>query len=95
MNQSNDEQLPNDERLEVLRKELSNLDQMLVALLNQRQALSHRVQMHKHSLGLERKDPDQEEKVIDRIRRSNPGPMTCEALEEVYRTIFKNVVAKG
>ncbi len=81
--------------LEKLRLELGNLDQLLLALLNERQALSHRIQVHKKALGLERKDPEQEERVIHRIRQSNPGPMTCEAVEEVYRAIFKNVVVEG
>ena len=83
-----------DERLESLRKELGNLDQMLVGLLNSRQALSFKIQMYKHSKGLLKKDPSQETRVIQRIRANNPGPMTCEALEEVYRAIFKHVVAE-
>lgn len=94
MNQSNDEQLPKDEQLEVLRNELSNLDQMLVGLLNSRQLLSHKIQMYKQSKGMTRKDPAQETRVIQRIREANSGPMTCDAIEEVYRTIFKHVVAE-
>lgn len=86
---------PEDERLEGLRRDLANMDQVLVGLLNSRQALSHKIQMYKHSKGMARKDPEQETKVIQRIRQGNPGPMSCEALEEVYRTIFKHVVAEG
>lgn len=83
-----------DEQLEKLRQELANLDAMLVGLLNSRQSLSHKIQMYKQERGIPRKDPAQETKVIQRIRAANSGPMSCEALEEVYRTIFKHVVAE-
>jgi len=84
-----------DERLDSLRKELESLDKIIVGLLNSRQFLSHTIQMYKQSKGMERRDPEQEARVIQRIRETNTGPMTCEAVEEVYRTIFKHVVAEG
>lgn len=82
-------------KIEAMRTTLSNLDMMIVGLLNQRQIESHRLQMFKHQHGLSRRDPEQENKVIHRIRASNPGPMTCEALEAVYRTILQYTVAEG
>jgi chorismate mutase len=82
------------EKLEAMRRELAQTDQMIVSLLNRRQMESHRIQMFKHSLGITKKDPLQEERVIQHIRKCNPGPMTCEAVEAIYRTIFERVVTE-
>ena len=80
--------------IETRRAAIADIDAMIVSLLNRRQAESHSLQMFKHAHGLPRKDPEQERRVVDRIRRLNAGPMTCEALERVYAAIFAHVVTE-
>lgn len=81
--------------IEKRRQVIADIDLMLVSLLNRRQAESIALQMFKRDNGLSRKDPEQERRVIDRIRRSNPGPMLCERLEGIYRLIFNSCTEEG
>lgn len=79
-------------KIERLRNELEGIDSILVQVLNERQLQSHRIQMAKSKLGMPRRDREREDAVISRIRGNNPGPMTAEALEDVYRTIFRHAI---
>lgn len=73
---------------------IADVDAMIVSLLNRRQAESIALQMYKRDNGMPQKDKDQERRVVDRIRRLNGGPMTCEMLESVYAVVFRHACAE-
>ena len=83
------------DEVERRRQEIAAVDDMIVGLLNRRQAASHALQMFKQEHSISRKDPEQEARVLHRVRQINPGPMTCEAVEAVYRAIFNHVTEEG
>lgn len=81
--------------IEKRRARIAEIDLIIVGMLNRRQLESIALQMFKQDHGLPRKDPAQEQQVIDRLRRTNSGPMTCERLETVYREVFNACTEEG
>ena len=71
------------------RREIDKLDKELLELLNQRARLAIKVGALKQAAGLPLCDPERERFVLERLRRSNAGPLDDEAVAELFGQIIR------
>ncbi|MCB2189223.1 MAG: prephenate dehydratase [Deltaproteobacteria bacterium] len=76
------------DKLAKIRLEIDELDQRLVALLNQRACLALEVARTKAAGGVEEFAPAREHQVLSRLARENRGPLANEALQGVFSEII-------
>jgi len=76
-----------------LREQIDETDASLLELLNQRQSLSIKVGQYKNSEGLKIFDPGRERDLLDRLKKLNTGPLSDQALANIYRQIISASVA--
>jgi chorismate mutase/prephenate dehydratase len=76
--------------LPTLRQELGKKDREIVKLLNERAELSIEVGKLKELKGREVYDPSQESKVYDRFRKTNEGPLSNNALKNIFGEIISS-----
>lgn len=67
-----------------LRREISQVDRTILAVVNTRLELVTRLKDHKDSRGLAFVDPDRERELIDELQKLNHGPLSPEGLREFY-----------
>ena len=70
------------------RKEINELDQKLLELLNRRASVALRVGESKKASGLDVCDHTREHAVIERMCSNNPGPLDERAIVELFRAII-------
>jgi chorismate mutase/prephenate dehydratase len=85
-------------KLESLRKAIDQVDDRLLALLNERAGLVLKVRDSKHAEGGGKAStraytPHREKQVYQRLVKRNPGPFPSEALTAVYREIMSASLA--
>lgn len=77
-------------RLEEIRKEIDSVDHSLLALFNQRAALSREVgQIKAHADGIIFKSI-REREILDKLAKDNPGPLPNEHLRSIWREILSS-----
>ena len=67
-----------------LRREISETDSAILAVVNTRLELVARLKRHKDSLGMPFVDPDRERQLVEELTRKNRGPLSPEGLRELY-----------
>lgn len=67
-----------------LRREISEADRAILAVVNTRLELVARLKRHKDSLGMPLLDPDRERQLLEDLARKNRGPLSPEGLRELY-----------
>lgn len=72
-----------------MRDAIVDSDLHLVAALNRRIELVARLQAYRTGHGLTGEDPATAQWMLNYLRAANPGPLTDEALEEIYRNILE------
>ena len=72
-----------------LREQIAATDSELVETVNRRLELVRRLKEHKAAQGLDFVDPAQEARLVDRLAKENPGPLSEESLRELYRTLLE------
>jgi chorismate mutase len=77
-----------DDRLDVLRRRIDELDEQLVRLLNERAACALTIGEVKQALGLELYQPQREQDVLRHAREVNPGPLEPEAITRLFERII-------
>ena len=77
--------------LPVLRKQIDQLDTQILRLLNRRARLAMRAGLLKKRQGRRMFDRQREQAVLQRVRRSNHGPLSTQAARAIYREILKQV----
>jgi chorismate mutase/prephenate dehydratase len=77
-------------RLKKLRDELRRKDREIIRLLNERAKLSIEVGKVKNSNGWEVYDPSQEDRVYDHLRELNEGPLSNNALKNIFGEIISS-----
>ena len=75
--------------LQQLRQQIDRLDNEIVQLLNQRAALALQISQEKQRLNLPIYDQSREQKVLQRVVKINPGPLTDTAVYNLYQEIIK------
>lgn len=74
------------------RRELIDaVDQKLVALLNDRTKIAHEIGHIKKEAGLPVFEPTREEKVLANVASMNEGPLTEQALRNIFEAIMKEM----
>jgi chorismate mutase-like protein len=71
-----------------LRQRIDDIDQRLVALLNERIEAAGLIGELKHSAAAEVYAPEREKEVLARVRRANGGSLSADALDGIYREIM-------
>jgi|APCry1669188970_1035186.scaffolds.fasta_scaffold42982_2 chorismate mutase-like protein len=79
--------------LNELRKRIDEVDQKLVALLNDRTRIAIEIGKLKESQGLEPYDPVREKRVLQIVEQLNKGPLDNSALKAIYRGIMSSALA--
>ncbi|MHB2149007.1 chorismate mutase [Calditrichota bacterium LG25] len=74
--------------IEELRIKIDAIDRQLVRLLNQRATHANQIGEIKRRLGLPVYVPEREEQVIENVKKSNPGPLSGEAIGRIYERII-------
>ena len=77
------------EELKGKRKKIDLIDRKLLNLLNQRLRIALEVGKIKKKMGEKTYDPRREEKVLERLKRIDKGPLREEDLEKIFKTIMK------
>lgn len=77
--------------LEDLRKQLDAIDNKMVSLLSQRADVILKVAALKNRDHLPAHVPEREAAIMQRLREQNPGPLTGDAVERIYRKIVEEM----
>jgi chorismate mutase len=72
-----------------LRAQIAANDLTLLEAVNRRLALVRRLKEHKDAHGIEFVDKAQEDALVERLAAANQGPLSPEAVRELYRTLLE------
>ncbi|MDP9255755.1 MAG: chorismate mutase [Actinomycetota bacterium] len=73
-----------DPRVRAARERISAVDGRLVALLNERLELVRELHAYKRAQGYSMVDPAREQRLLDELVASNPGPLSDAELREFW-----------
>jgi len=71
------------------RDQISDNDLKIVDLINKRLSLVDKLWRYKAEHGVEMYNPEREEWMLTFLSRANKGPLSQDALREIYRTIVE------
>ncbi|MGG0256571.1 chorismate mutase [Bacillus toyonensis] len=77
------------DRINELRKKVTELDKQLLDILNQRGNVVQQIGDEKNKLKLNIHNQIREEEVIKQLKSLNSGPCNSQMIEEIYKVIFK------
>jgi chorismate mutase/prephenate dehydratase len=77
-----------DAELERLRAQTAATDAEILELVNRRLELVREIRAHKDAHGIAFLDPDQEARLIARLRELNRGPLSAESVDRLFREIL-------
>ena len=78
-------------RLNELRERLDVLDAQVLSLLSERARVVMEVADFKRHHNIPVYIPEREAALIERLRTINPGPLSSNAIERIYRTIVQEM----
>jgi chorismate mutase len=78
-----------DPTIRQLRGEISQVDHGIVEAVNRRLELVAELKRYKADLGIEFVDPEQERRLLDRLVEANVGPLSSEAVRELFERILE------
>ena len=71
------------------RKKIDSIDSRMIELLSERTQAAVQIGALKRSLGLPILDSKREAEVLQKIVQQNPGPLSSESLEAIFRSIME------
>jgi chorismate mutase/prephenate dehydratase len=77
--------------LDEFRKRLDAIDEQIVDLLSERAQVIMKVASVKRQNNIPVYVPEREASIIARLRAMNPGPLSGDTIERVYRTIIEEM----
>jgi len=77
--------------LDELRERLDILDEQMMSLLSERAKVVSHVADFKRHHNIPVYVPEREASIIERLRAINPGPLSGDAVEHIYRTILEEM----
>ena len=77
--------------IEQLRPRIDAIDDQVLDLLSKRAGVALYVGDYKKRHGLPVHDPERENSVVSRLQTGNPGPLSADAIERIYRTIIEEM----
>ncbi|MFP4589394.1 MAG: chorismate mutase [Candidatus Acetothermia bacterium] len=75
--------------IEDKRKNINDLDEQILKLINNRVQIAIDIGREKKNRGKEITDQEREREVLNRVSRLNPGPLPEEGAREIFRTIIE------
>lgn len=72
-----------------LRAQIAANDLALLEAVNRRLELVRRLKEHKDAHGIEFVDQAQEDALVERLAAATPGPLSPEAVRELYRALLE------
>jgi chorismate mutase len=78
-----------DPRIQRLRDEIAARDRAVLAAVNDRLRLVAELRKHKEESGLAFVDPEQERRLLDRLVTGNDGPLSDDAVRELFEEILR------
>jgi chorismate mutase len=78
-----------------LRDQISDNDVRIIELINRRLTLVDQLWRHKAQHGIDMYNPEREEWMVAFLTRANKGPLSPEALREVYRSIVETTKSEA
>ena len=79
----------NDPVIKQFREQISDIDLKTLELINKRIKLVSQLWTYKHEQSLEVYEPAREDWLVTYAARANRGPLSTEALSEIYRHIIE------
>lgn len=76
------------ESVEELRKKIDQIDERIVASLNERAELVLKIRDLKRGAGMPLHDPEREGEIMEKILEANKGPLSEEAIKHIYEHIL-------
>ena len=77
-----------DNSIEKLRKDIDDIDVMILELINQRLLLANKIGKIKVQRGNELVDSSREQQLLKRLKRMNNGPLSKNALHHIFTEII-------
>jgi chorismate mutase/prephenate dehydrogenase len=77
--------------LQQLRDRIAAADAEILELVNRRLALVEEIRAYKRAHGLAFVDPDQEDRLLARLRALNGGPLSPDGVERLFREVLELV----
>ncbi len=74
-----------------LREEIDRIDDELLLLLNKRAGVGKRLAKLKQYSGDAAHQPQRELEVLRRVRTENAGPLSAEAMEQIFKAIIEQI----
>jgi chorismate mutase len=71
-----------------LRDEIAARDRTILDTINERLRLVAELKRHKETEGIGFVDPDQEERLLQRLEAANTGPLSREGLRQLWKEIL-------
>ena len=71
------------------RRKIDDIDEKLMALINERAALAVEIGKVKKERGLEVYHPDREREIMSRLRSLNAGPLGGDAIGKIFTTLIE------
>ncbi len=81
--------------LERLREQIAATDREILELVNRRLGLVREIRAHKDAHGVAFVDPDQEERLLARLRELNGGPLSANGVERLFGELLALVKAES
>ena len=87
---------PNDDPVvKQFRDQISDNDLKIIELVNKRLSLVDELWRYKAEHGIDMYNPEREEWMVTFLSRANKGPLSQEALREIYRSIVETTKAEA
>ncbi len=87
---------PNDDPvIKQFRDQISDNDLKIVDLVNKRLTLVDKLWRYKAEHGVDMYNPEREEWMVTFLSRANKGPLSQEALRDLYKTIVETTKAEA
>ena len=77
--------------IDELRARLDEIDNQMLALLSERAQVVLQVADFKQQHNIPIHIPDRETAIFKRLRTTNPGPLSGDAIERIYRTVIEEM----
>jgi chorismate mutase len=71
-----------------LRERITEVDQAILEAANARLELVRELREHKLAQGWDFLDPGREERLVDALARANPGPLSDEAVRQLFADLL-------
>ncbi len=87
---------PNDDPvIKQFRDQISDNDLKIIELINKRLSLVDELWHYKTEHGVDMYNPEREEWMVTFLSRANKGPLSQDALREIYRTIVETTKSEA